>query len=426
MRVGPVVAVLGVVAFGVAGLGTVIAPVASAGPLPGDPNAHQPFTMQVGEAPKGIAVAGGMGAVANSDANTVTVFKACSPKVCWPQSVGTVTVGSDPSDTAVAVDPYGQSGRVYVTNSGDGTVTVVPYSYSTLQVLQPATTVAVGGEPTGIALSPDAKWAYISDKESNRLLVLDTASLTVAGSAAVGNGPWGVAVSPDGARAYVADNILGAVTVVDTASRTAVATIPVGKAPGELALDPSGRTLWVPNNADGTVSVIDTTTNQVVSSVPVGSQPWGVGVTDTHAFVANYGSNTVSVIDASTRKVIATVHTQKNPFGVAVNYGYTVLVSNTGSDSLSTIALKQYAPSVTWSSSKAAKSVTGKVPMSPAVTYSMIAKKGSATKKGSCAVSGAQVSCTVKLSSGSWRVSIQTRLPWQPVALGAQNKKFTF
>ena len=415
-----------VVATLVAGVG--IAPPASAGPYVGDPNAYQPFTMKVGDAPKGITVSDGMGAVANSGGNTATLFKGCSPKVCVPAELVTMHTGIEPSDTAVAVASNLNSGRFYVTNSGDGTVTMIPYSYSTLEVVAPAVKVTIGGEPTGIALSPDGAYAYISDKAASRLLFLDTAGLMVAGSVDVGEGPWGVAVSPDGARAYVADNVLGAVSVVDTSARSVVATIPVGNAPGELALDPSGRTLWVPNNADGTVSVIDTSLNQVVATVKVGSQPWGVAVTDSHAFVANYGSGTVSVIDTTTHKIIATVKTGKSPFGVALNDSSSVLVSNTGSDTVSAIALQEYAPAVTWGSSKSAATVTGTVPMTPAVTYSVFATKGSTTKKGSCAPTsgGSKVSCTVKLSKGTWRVSIQTRLPWQPDALGQQKKKFTF
>jgi YVTN family beta-propeller protein len=408
-------------------LGAAPASVAAA-PVNVDPNAYVPSTFPVGAGPKGVATGGGLGVTADSAANRVTLFHTCSPKVCVPGQAQDVPVGQQPSDVAVWVDPGGMSGRVYVTNSAESSMTLIPYSFSAVNLASAPTTVSVGGEPTGVAISPDGRWAYVSDKVSNNLVVYDTANLRTDALVKVGTGPWGVALSNDGTRAYVAANTEGVVSVVDTTSRQVVATIPVGMTPGDLALDPSGQTLYVPSNGSGTVSIIDTSTNKVVKIVTVGNQPWGVAATQSAAFVANYGSGTVSVIDASSRSVVATIKTGANPFGVAVNGDQTVFVTNAGSASLSTIAQRAPVPAVDWSSSKKSRTVSGSVPFMPAVAYSIVARKGMTTKKGSCsaAAGGSAVSCTVKLSRGTWRVSIKTRLPWQPAFLGQQNKRFRF
>lgn len=410
-------------------VGSVVAP-AAAEPYRPDPNGYQVATMQVAaggaDGPKGVAAAEFTGASANSADNTITIFKTCDRWSCTPNRPVTIPVGQHPSD--VAVDASGQTGRAYVTNTGDGTISLVPFSYSAVQFVQQPVAFAVGQEPTGIALSPDRRWVYISDKAANRLVIFDGQALMTSGSVLVGEGPWGVAVSPDGRYAYVSANTAGVVSVVDTAARSVVATIPVGTSPGDLALDPTGRFLYVTNNGDGTVSVIDTAVGLVAATIKVGSQPWGVGVSATHAFVANFGSGTVSVIATAKRKVIATVKAGTQPFGVAMNDGMTALVSNYGSNSVASIDLAIRGPNVTWSSSRARRTVTGTFPLTAAVTYRIVARKHGVTRTGTCrlAVSGVAVRCTVQLAKGRWRVSVTAKLPWQPTANGQQNKRFTF
>jgi YVTN family beta-propeller protein len=401
---------------------------ASSVPITPDRNAYVPMMFTVGAGPKGVAVAAGLGVTANSAADTVTLFDACSPKVCRPAYSLTIPVGRQPSDVALWVAPDQTTGRVYVTNSGDSSMTLIPLSFGARPIASAPTSVLVGGEPTGVAVSPDGRWAYVSDKVSSNLVVYDTASLKTDALIRVGTSPWGVALSPDGSRAYVAANAEGVVSVVDTAARLVVATIPVGMTPGDLALDPSGKTLYVPSNGSGTVSVIDTATNAVTRIVTVGTQPWGMAVTGSAAFVANYGSGTVSVIDTTSITVVSTITTGANPFGVAVNGDQSVFVTNTGAGTLSTIAQRAPVPSVKWSSSRRAKTVTGSVPFMPAVAYTIVAVQGSAKKVGGCSVAsgGAIVTRKVKLRKGSWRESVQTRLPWQQAAAGQQNRKFTF
>lgn len=405
--------------------GTALAPAAHAS-VKVDPNSYVPATMTVGDGPKGVAAGVGIGAIADSAANAITYFDVCSPKICQPTNPDSLIVGPNPSDVAIWTAPDRMSGRIIVTLSNNSSIAIVPYNLTSVDRVSIAAPIVVGGEPTGVAVSPEGNLVYVADKVSSNLVVYDLATFTKVALIKVGTGPWGVALNADGTRAYVAAHDASVVTVVDTATRQAIATIPVGAGPGDLALAPSGKALYVTNNIDGTASIIDTATNKVVKTVKVGSQPWGVGVTDSAAFVANYGSGTVSVISTSSREVVATVAAGVNPFGVAVNADQTVMVTNTGSDTLTTIAQRAPVLAATWSSSKKKMSVTGVVSWLPAVTYDMVATKGSTTKHGSCSRSGSNVTCTASLSKGSWKVSITTTLPWQPTPAGKQNKKFSF
>ena len=309
-----VIAAMSGVAFVVAGVA--VAPSASAAPYTPDPNSYEPRQTEVGAGPRGIATFGFEGAVASSDANTATIFNTCSRFGCEPWMIYAVGAGLQPMDVAVGDGP--QTHRVYVTNPTLGALTVIPYRSGYLDPnLQPAI-VPIGGEPTGVALSPDSVWAYVADKATDSLIFVDAPTLSVVQSVPVGADPWGVAASPDGRYVYVVSTAGGVVSVLSTTTRTLVATIPVGHSPGEVAIDPSGAFAYVTNNADDTVSLIDTATWKVVATIPVGNQPWGVGATATHAFVANFGSGTVSVVDTARREVVATIRTGVNPFGVAI------------------------------------------------------------------------------------------------------------
>lgn len=398
----------------------------SAAPLTVDPNAYVASSIPTVPQPKGVGATGFSGVIAGSGNDTASVFSTCLPKICTPGSGTTVPTGRVPTDVAVAPETDDRQARAYITNAGDGTMTLIPLSQG-LPAGAPVSLVT-GGVPTGIALSPDGRWAYVSDNLANALVLYDTVNLRRDGLITVGTGPWGVAVSPDGTRIYVAANKANIVSVIDTATRTVIAAIPVGSNPGDIALDPSGRTLYVPNNASGTVSVIDTATNTVRATVPVGAQPWGVAATDTHAFVANFASSSVSVIDRATTSVVATVAVGTSPFGVAIDADRQVLVTNSGSSTLSVIALRAYRPSVTWQVSRPTRTISGTVPLTPAVTYGIVSRKGSTTRTGTCELAAANgpVTCRVQVGRGTWRTSITTKLPWQPTPGGQQNRRYTF
>ena len=81
--------------------------------------------------------------------------------------------------------------------------------------------------PIGVALSPDGTRAYIvtpdftdfpNSTNEGTLSVIDTATNTVITTLTVGVEPRGVAVSPDGTLVYVTNRVDGAVSVITIAS----------------------------------------------------------------------------------------------------------------------------------------------------------------------------------------------------------------
>src|SRR5215470_5486086 len=99
------------------------------------------------------------------------------------------------------------------------------------------------------------------------------AAITLAWLRALSLGLLGVMLvsTPAEAKpfAYVTNRMSDTVSVIDTATNTVVATVPVGRFPFGVAITPDGTHAYVTNNASRTVSVIDTATNTVVATVPV-------------------------------------------------------------------------------------------------------------------------------------------------------------
>jgi YVTN family beta-propeller protein len=202
--------------------------------------------------------------------------------------------------------------RAYVTNTADGTVSVVDVSSATPTV---EATVEVGDAPTGVVASPDGAQVFVmntgaqlSDHSgtgvadvvnsvSTSISVIDTATHEVVATwlAQAGNVFTGAAVSPDASRLYAvatstppglppSGNAPGRLFRIDT-STGAISTgqaVLVGRGPTGVAVSPDGTRAYVTNTADGTVSVVDVSsaTPTVEATVEVGDAPTGVAIND--------------------------------------------------------------------------------------------------------------------------------------------------
>jgi YVTN family beta-propeller protein len=227
-----------------------------------------------------------------------------------------VNAGSPPGTTGSVAIPCGQT----VSIVSDGTST----SY-----------------PTGIAVTSDAKTAYVVLNNNDTLTKIDlTQSTPVQGAEVrVGQVPHSVVISPDGKTAYVSNEAgriptatdfqgysngtpvvaayptgsteKGTISVVDLASFTVTGTIEAGLHPTGMAF--WGKKLLVTNTYSDNISVIDTTTNREVGKIDLGLpigvpgelQPaYGAGpnsiavdAKNNVAYVALYNANAVAVVD---------------------------------------------------------------------------------------------------------------------------------
>jgi YVTN family beta-propeller protein len=137
------------------------------------------------------------------------------------------------------------------------------------------------GEVNAIAITPDGKHLYVpyvlfngTNSPPEIVAVIDTATNTVAQTVQLETTPFGatltgVAVTPDGKYVYVSNQVSNSVSVIDTASNTVVKTVLVGTSPAGVAVTPDGVHVYVSNQGSNNVSVINTASNMVVTTVPV-------------------------------------------------------------------------------------------------------------------------------------------------------------
>lgn len=142
--------------------------------------------------------------------------------------------------------------------------------------------VAVGSTPIDVAVSPSGDRVYVTNQGSNTVSVIDTTTtpntVIATVSAPAGSILTNLAVSPDNTKVFVVSQNTG-ILILSTSGLTFNPTpITVGTTPIDVAFDSSGRA-YVTNYTSQTVSIISTS-NTVSGTVNVHEGPRGVTVTN--------------------------------------------------------------------------------------------------------------------------------------------------
>lgn len=98
--------------------------------------------------------------------------------------------------------------------------------------------------------------AYVANRDGT-VSVVDLATQAITATIAVGGSPFDVALSPDRSRAYVANhgNSPYGVDVIDTATNTVTAVITISGPAMEAAVHPAGTRVYTANRLSGKVSL---------------------------------------------------------------------------------------------------------------------------------------------------------------------------
>src|SRR4029453_12402685 len=162
----------------------------------------------------------------------------------------------------------------------------------------------LGLAPASMLLGPVAPGAaqplvYVSNSRAASLSVVDARAGRVTGGVrfSVGTDPMGFPLSPDGRFAYVTNTASSSVSVIETGTNAVTATIPVGDAPSTVAFTPDGRFAYVTSTCghdrasicvtgdvadtfSNSISIIDTATNVVTGEIafPPSSTPASIAI----------------------------------------------------------------------------------------------------------------------------------------------------
>ena len=168
----------------------------------------------------------------------------------------------------VVLSPGGE--WAYVTNRGSAGVSVVDTRTQKVEQL------AAGDGAEGIALSSDGKWLLVSNRRANDIHLFDAPARRFVARIPVAEDPVRVAISPDGRRALVPHRRSGEVYFIDLPRREILARLRTGKEPGGAVFLPSGKTAIVANTGEGTLSIVDLDPPAVRATYPAGKGPDGL------------------------------------------------------------------------------------------------------------------------------------------------------
>jgi hypothetical protein len=128
----------------------------------------------------------------------------------------------------------GDDSRLVVANHDVGTATVfsIDYASSTLPTLNKLAEIAIGGEPSAVAVHPDGDTAFVLSRMDQKLVKITGLLSTPvrAGEVAVGSEPTGLAMTPLGSMIWVTNWVDGTVMGIKSDTMTVATTIDLNAA----------------------------------------------------------------------------------------------------------------------------------------------------------------------------------------------------
>ena len=245
------------------------------------------------------------------DPGTVSVIDTTDNSVVASIEVGAASAGD------VAIAPINQrwtpirsigGSRLYVTNNVDSTLSIIDTQLNAV-----IETIAAGqlGTAHSVAVSPAGTELYVTDfDQPGSTFVIDANPVNVNETPiATGAGSDKVAFSPDASRAWVSNSNSNSVVVIDTETRMIEATVAVGTNPSGLSVTPDGSTVYVANVNSQTVSAINTADLSVTTiEINASTGPSSIAITADGAFAYVGGvPDSVPIIDTTTNTITDTI-----------------------------------------------------------------------------------------------------------------------
>ena len=221
------------------------------------------------------------------DPKTQTVYIACEAPYSTVYVVSEITnsvIASIPvaDARAVAADP--NTGKVFVTQYGPGTVAVIDEKTQSVTA-----TIKVGSGPQVPVVDTVSKKVYVTNYPGGTVSVIDEKTNNVIATIPVGTGganPIAIAVESKTGKVYVSNYFDETISVIDEKTEKVIAVIPdTGFHPSKAVADSSTGTVYVlnrakdPGFANGTTAlVIDEATDTVAGTFNVFSGPRSIAI----------------------------------------------------------------------------------------------------------------------------------------------------
>lgn len=204
------------------------------------------------------------------------------------------------------------------------------------------TNIDAGYRPTRVVLQPDERYLWVGNDANDEggVTAIDTLKLTVAAKILTGTGHHEIAVSPDDRFAFVTNQQDNTVSVLDVQQFRKVKDLSTGRSPIGITYSSHSQALYIPCEADGKITIIDIARQTVLKHLETdpGISAIRFAPGGRYGFVAQPGANVVSIFDAATNQRLQTVRVGKMPDQIAFtrNFAY---VRSAGADEMTQIEL---------------------------------------------------------------------------------------
>jgi len=163
---------------------------------------------------------------------------------------------------------------------------------------------------SSIALTADNRYLVVANRSSKSVSIFEVMDATGQDKQTklievpVGTEPRYVTISPDDKFAYVSNAVSGTVSIISIAGAQSkvVNTITVGSEPRGIAFSPNGHYVYVANHTSKSISQIDTASGKVTQTIQVAGNPMAIAITndgdssdtDETVYVTDFYSRTIT------------------------------------------------------------------------------------------------------------------------------------
>jgi YVTN family beta-propeller protein len=215
--------------------------------------------------PHGLAFAGGKVYFTAEASKKIARYDPATNKVDWEFETGQTTTHM--------LLPMKDPRTIFTSNIGSDSVSMVEQSSSGWT----QTVIPVGKGPEGIDVSPNGREIWSAHSRDGGVSVIDVATKKVAHAIALGTKRSNrIKLTPDGKFALVSDLDAGDLVVVDAVARKEIKRIALGKMPEGILITPDGSQVFVAVNGDNNVAVIDPKSWTVTRRISAGKGPDGL------------------------------------------------------------------------------------------------------------------------------------------------------
>jgi YVTN family beta-propeller protein len=170
-----------------------------------------------------------------------------------------------------------------------------------------------GEAPHMVKLGPKAEWAYVSNTDTDTLAAihLETGETKLI---PVGDRPQGATLSLDGRLLYLTNSDSNNILILDTAKKEVVGEIATAAGPGRIAVTPDGSQLVYNLQAGEGVGFADIATGKQTGVVALEGPPLSLNLSDDGklAYLGIQSLDKIVVVSVAEQRIVNVINTPKD------------------------------------------------------------------------------------------------------------------